>query len=309
MVWPMLLLRSALLCIALGALGCATAPLAPRAPTPGTRTLTVATYNVHLDRFADPATVRALTSLDADVVCLQEVSGGWARVLQGSLAARYPHVLVEPGGSSGLAILSRHPLEDRGIIAGERGWHPAWDVVAHTHLGPVQLLHIHLRPVFSGRGDPLRSWIGVEEDHLRQIRLFTRGVEPRMPTLVLGDFNEGPEGAAVRWLERAGFRNALPAYRPGQPTWRMPSPGAQLDATIDHILFDPHLAPLDAWVVPRGRSDHMPVVARFERRSPPSGRTGGEVIAAARRVEAGPARLSLEPQQRLVVEVDRQPHR
>ncbi len=290
--------------------GCAPGRLEPREARPGARTLTVATFNVHLDRWSDRGTVEAVGGTGADVVCLQEVSGGWARVLAGRFGGRYPHRLVEPGGSSGLAVLSRYPLEDRGLVRGDPGWHPAWNVVAHTPLGPVQLVQVHLRPVFSGRGDPVRSWAGLGRDHLRQIRLFTRGVERGLPTLIVGDFNEGPDGAAVRWLERAGFDNALPLVRPGQPTWRMPSPGAQLDATIDHILFDAQLAPLDAWVVSRGRSDHLPVVARFEVTSAQALRGADrEVDAPAGRVEAGPARLTLGPEERGARQAERQSER
>jgi len=248
--------------------GCAPSRLEPREPTPGERTLTVMSFNVHLDRWSDSATVEAIGAGEADVVCLQEVSHAWARVLAARYGHRYPHMLVEPGGSSGLAVLSRFPLEDRGLLEGEEGWHPAWDVHVQGPFGTLQVIQVHLRPVLTGRGDPVSSWAGMDEDHLAQMRAYARAVDRGVPTLVVGDFNEGPRGAAVRWLERSGFGNALHAFRPGQPTWRAPSVGGQLEASVDHILFDADLRPLDAWVLRRGRSDHLPVIARFERARP-----------------------------------------
>ena len=286
--------------------GCVSPALSPRAPTQGQPALAVMTYNVHLHRYDDPATVAAILGPDADVVCLREVSGGWARVIDRRLRARYPHVALEAGGSSGVAILSRYPLSDGARIDGGR--HPAYRVVAHTPLGRVQIVSVHLRPVFSGRGDPVSSWAGLPDDHVVQIRDVLRDSDGELPTVVLGDFNEGPDGAAIAWLERRGFRNALPAFRPGQPTWRHPSPGGQLDATIDHVLFDDRLVALDAWTERRGRSDHLPVIARFELAETLRD-TRAEMEAPLDGIERREAHLSLEAQRRVAREPERDAHR
>jgi endonuclease/exonuclease/phosphatase family metal-dependent hydrolase len=81
---------------------------------------------------------------------------------------------------------------------------------------------------------------------------------------VVGDFNEGPDGDAIHYLEDAGFRNVLPLFRPGQETWRVRSLGGQTAETLDHILFDESFLPLDARVMVEGNSDHLPVLAHFE---------------------------------------------
>lgn len=286
-----------LMAVAFGALtACATARLETRSPTPGGPTLSILTYNVHLDRFTSAATLAAVGETQADVLCLMEVSDGWARVLRARYGRAYPHMLFSPGASSGLAVLSRFPLEEGTVIPGEEGRHPALRIVVHARGTPVQLLLVHLRPVFSGRGDPVSSWARVSEDHVAEIRRLMRALDGTVPTLVLGDFNEEPGGGALSWLGRAGFRNALPLFHPGQPTWRMPSPMSQLEATVDHILFDRSFVPLDARVVRGGRSDHLPVVARFEVRSPLVGGRGRQVRTPTAGMETGPANLSLETQ-------------
>jgi len=38
----------------------------------------------------------------------------------------------------------------------------------------------------------------------------------------------------------------------------------ELSLTIDHILFDAALLPLNAWISDAGDSDHYPVVAHVE---------------------------------------------
>ena len=96
---------------------------------------------------------------------------------------------------------------------------------------------------------------------------YRRSLVDRMkdvPTLVLGDFNEGVGGVAVEYLEDRGYTNALPLYRPGQFTWRGNSVANQFTQTLDHVLFDSSFEPLNAWVTDTGGSDHLPVVVHLE---------------------------------------------
>jgi vancomycin resistance protein VanJ len=250
----------------------AVAPLSPREPTPGTASFTVMTYNIHRDRSNDPSTVAAVGAPDADVVCLQEVTRAWESALRGAYATKYPHMLFAPKeNAGGLAVLSRFPLEDRGVVPVPGDLHPGWIVVADAPGGRVQLVHVHLRSMFNGTSDWVSNYFATEKDHLAELALFMDGAEgakpaaeEKLPTVVLGDFNESPSGDTVKHLEGLGFRNALPLFRPGQYTWHSPSVGGMLDMTIDHVMFDDAFEPLSAWVDRRGRSDHLPVIARLE---------------------------------------------
>jgi endonuclease/exonuclease/phosphatase (EEP) superfamily protein YafD len=117
--------------------------------------------------------------------------------------------------------------------------------------------------MFNGGSNAASSYLHVGRDHLSAINDI-RAQSPAPVALVVGDFNEESDGKAVKKLEDDGFRDALPLFRPGQPTWRHPSLANQLTAAIDHIMFDDSLEPLDARVMVKGNSDHMPVVAHFE---------------------------------------------
>ena len=253
----------------LAAYGCGSAPLTPRDPTPGAFHFTLETFNVEVGKENDAATVAAVGAADADIVCLQEAGAGWPEALRAAYASRYPHQLYmpDPNGhpSGALAVLSRFPLSDLGVLDGPGDWHshPAWRLQVHTPGATLQLLHVHLRATFNGGSNVVSSYLQVGSDHLTAISEFTAQAAKPI-TLVVGDFNEETNGEAIKKLQDDGFRDALPLFRPGQPTWRHPSLANQFTAAIDHILFDDTLEPLDARVLVKGNSDHLPVVARFQ---------------------------------------------
>jgi endonuclease/exonuclease/phosphatase family metal-dependent hydrolase len=249
-------------------LGACTAPppASPRPPTPGSTHFTVMTYNIHRDKSGDTRTVEAIGASDADVVCLQEVTAAWAETLRRRYAQQYPHMLMAPKeNAGGLAVLSRHPLEDHGVVPLPGDLHPGW--VVHVTLPDVrvQLIHVHLRSLFNGTRDWVSNYFATGSDHVSATRLFLERASPDLPTIVAGDFNESPDGDAVRLLEDRGFSNVLPMFKPGQFTWYGKSIG--LDMTIDHVMIDRSFVPLDGWVERRGSSDHLPVVAHIELRN------------------------------------------
>jgi endonuclease/exonuclease/phosphatase family metal-dependent hydrolase len=252
-------------CVALTACGRGADQVPPRAATAGEGIqFTMMTFNVHQDEWGDRATVQAVGAPNADIVCLQEPTLAWERALRSRYASQYPHMLFKTDEESGgLAVLSRFPIEDGGLSS-ISDWHPAWYVVAETPAGRLQILNLHLRAVFDGDHDPISNYFAVDADHLKEIERFAARLAPRTPTVVIGDFNEGENGPALRWLEARGFHDVLPMFHPGQHTWRGRGVVAPLVMSIDHVMYTQPLSPLDAWVAPRGRSDHMPVLARFQ---------------------------------------------
>ncbi len=263
-------ITAVLLVLATVSLGACTAPepVAPRGPTPGSVHFTVMTFNIHRDRVDDPSTVAAIGASNVDIVCLQEVTSAWAEVLKARYAAQYPYMLMAPKeNAGGLAILSHFPLEDRGVIPVPGDLHPGWVVHVETPAGRVQLVAVHLRSLFNGTRDWISNYFATGSDHIAETRLFMDHATPEMPTIVAGDFNESPDGKAVKLLEGRGFTNVLPMFKPGQYTWYGKALG--LDMTIDHVMIDGTFDALNAWVERRGRSDHLPVVVHLEVRPGP----------------------------------------
>lgn len=254
--------------LGLATTGCGERPLEPRDPTPGVPHYKIKTYNVETGGEGHASTIKAIGTDDADIVCLQETTPQYETVIRAKLSAQYAYQIYQHNlpdqGAAGMAVLSHFPIIDGGWHPGPNGWHPAWHLFVQTPAGTIQILNVHLRSMFDGKGNAASSYLKVGEDHLDEIALFMKSCAGDYPTLVVGDFNEGPGGRAVEYLEARGFRNALPLFRPGQYTWRHPSVANQMAQTLDHILFDDSFAPLNAWAIDAGASDHIPVVAHLE---------------------------------------------
>jgi len=246
--------------------------LAPPAP-PGERAggagraLRVASYNVNWGRAGAPATLAACRRVDADVLCLQELTGPWEQSLRRHLSDAYPHMCFAPhdrGG--GLGVLARRPVEPGSWIPPAGGRFPAWIVRLEAPVGDVQILQVHLCPPATpqDRLSAVAFWrtLAVRE---REVRAFWRHVEPGRPTVVLGDFNEGDWGFALDWLRKRGLRDALSAFAPRRATWASPLGRWRVPwrARLDHILHTPELATTAAGVLWAGASDHVPVWADF----------------------------------------------
>jgi endonuclease/exonuclease/phosphatase family metal-dependent hydrolase len=241
----------------------------PRPPREGTQQLTVASFNLHFPVAGDPETTEAVGNASSDVVFLQEVSPHWEAALRQRYAGVYPHALFAPaGGASGLGVLSRFPLEERGVMPPVAS-HPAWLVRVVTPRADLYVLNVHLRAAQRPGQNILSGILSIASDHETEIRTFFENSHAP-PDVVVGDFNEGPGGPAITWLEQRGFVDALDRYRPFQPTWRALG---VFRATYDHILTRGPASALDAWVLCEGRSDHWPIAARLEidsaPRSPP----------------------------------------
>jgi endonuclease/exonuclease/phosphatase family metal-dependent hydrolase len=235
----------------------------------------VATYNIHKGvqgigptrRLEIHNLVLAVESLDADVVCLQEVRHRnrreekhfehWPEQAQADFLAPpgyeavYRTNAVTRHGEHGNALLSR------------------WPVIAHQHedmsdhrLEQRGLLHVEL--MVQGRSiHVLVVHLGlIKASRIRQVaqlkRFVTREIPRDAPLVVAGDFND--------WSTRiqetfAGI--GLHAWGGvAQPTFPSRLPLAQLD----HV-FARGLQPLSL-SAPRGRiwwrmSDHLPLIAEF----------------------------------------------
>lgn len=243
---------------------CGPIPLEPRDPDPGVPHFVIETYNIQDTSSGDPATLEAVGAANADVICLQEVTPVWEQALRTRYEEAYPFMMFHAlDGSEGLGFLSRFPLTDLGFHEEVHGWHPAWHAQADMDMGAVQILNVHLRSLFTGRDNAVTAYLSTSSDHLEEVQGFSAACEAGFPTLVVGDFNEEPDGSAVSFLEGKGFQNALPLYHPGQPTWH-DTPSWQMEQTIDHVLFDHAFIPLNSWVENIGHSDHLPVLAHVE---------------------------------------------
>ena len=229
------------------------------------------TYNVNFGIPGDAATIRVIREGGADVVFLQETNALWKEALDATTAELYPHRAFRHwGGAGGLGVLSRLPLEDGGLIQPEGdGWFPGWRLIVTTSFGRVQVLSVHLHPPVSEGGSFVAGYFTTSSVRKRELEGFVARLDPALPTLIVGDFNEA-DGEAVRFLAARGLRSALPEFKPDAKTWHWPTSVMTLRDRLDHIVYDARLQPLMADVLYQGRSDHFPVISVLAPARPPT---------------------------------------
>lgn len=236
------------------------------ASTPAGPSITVMTYNVNYGLAGDATTLEAIAEGDADLVLLQETTPAWEVALRRRYEADYAHIdFRHGGGAGGLGVLSRLPFEAKELLPSEHGWFPAWRLVFDTPIGALQVLNVHLRPPISDGGSVVWGVLSTPPIREAEIRQLYPALDPRLPTLVAGDFNEGRHGRAIVYLEGRGLRSALPQFQGSQATWRWASSLGPVSAQLDHLVHDWRLQPRQVRVLAAGRSDHLPVVGVFTR--------------------------------------------
>jgi len=228
---------------------------------------TVMTYNVNYGMPGAAEAAGAILQGDADIVCLQETTPQWQAYLAGKLSRKYPHRdYKHAGAAGGMAFLAKRPFRQVAQTSPKAGWFPSWIIEADTPLGPVQICNVHLRPQLSDRGSVTPSaYFNSPDIHRREISEAYEEMDDSQPRLVVGDFNESDSGGAVAWLTQRGFKDALSQFNTSAKTWRWKTSLITVKNCFDHVMYSKDLHAVSAWVIDKGKSDHLPVVAIIER--------------------------------------------
>ncbi len=234
-------------------------------------TLTLLTYNVNYQR-RRPSTVRAIGVLDADVVFLQETNPAWQQYLSRHLKDHYPHVAFHHSrGAGGLAVLSRYPFETKRIIPSAVGKFPAWRLVVQGPFGPVQVLNLHLRPIYwRGPDSVIDRYYRTQKNRILETRAVLPHIDNTLPTVLLGDFNEDISGQSLQLLLGRGYTSAARRFTPAAPTWRWKVRATEIRWQLDHILHGPRLEARYFRIFEAGASDHFPLLTVLAPRAPPA---------------------------------------
>jgi endonuclease/exonuclease/phosphatase family metal-dependent hydrolase len=233
-------------------------PVDPRAAKAPER-VRIATWNIRAARSAPLDVIAAeLAAMQADVIGLQEVDLRTRRsgfldepaVLAAALGFQYVFAasIKWDEGDYGLAILSRWPLVEirRHRLDASSATEPRiiLDAIVCAAGRPLRMLNHHAD-----------SWVGSREAGFAELRGI---LHPQMGRglMVVGDFNEQPDGAAVRALIDSGLIDL----------------GAELGVRvenrrrIDYLLADGPLArrASSARVWPTDKSDHHAMLVDLE---------------------------------------------
>lgn len=243
-----------------------------RAPTPAPVTargngLRVMTFNIHMGREGLSNVARVIRDADPDVVGLQEVDrfttrlGGKGTDQIADLAAQtgmpffaFFKASDAYGGDFGLAILSKHPLEELsqlGLPTENNERRAVGRALVKAPAGDVMVYVTHLTNL------PIRSRLrGHQARHI----LSWMATDSR-PRVLMGDFNDSADSTPVRLMKTQLTEVFSKAGRGPAETF----PFAVLpDLRLDYVFSSSELLPVNAHVVQELASDHYPVVADFE---------------------------------------------
>lgn len=225
-------------------------------------TLRVMTYNVRSMRDDRAALARVISSVEPDVVCVQEAPRmlRW-RSLCAQLARRSGLVVVGGGRLAGAnLILSTLAVDVEAtedvLFSKDRGLHRRGTAIAVLRLAGSR---------FAVAGTHLDV---VAEPRLRHVRELHAAVQRCVPaevaTVIAGDINDHPGSAP--WAALTERRpDAFASAGSGNA---FTSQAATPRQTIDGIFVDPRITVRSARVVDHPEaalaSDHLPVVAELE---------------------------------------------
>lgn len=235
------------------------------------RTLRVATYNIHRSRGLDGRTrperiAAVLGALDADVLALQEVvgagpsGGGHAEAIGAALGMGWVMAPARHlrGAMFGNVVLSRYPV--RHHIQHDLSWRTCEPrncqrVDLDVDGVVLHLYNVHLGTAFLERRFQAQRLAAIVSD-----RRVTG------PKVVLGDFNEWTRGLATTLLSERLQAVDLRNYMRRRRTY----PGIFPILHLDHIYYQNGVEVIDVHL-PRTRrtliaSDHLPLVADIKLR-------------------------------------------
>lgn len=231
--------------------------------------LTVMTANLCFRPGNMEAVVEALSKNEVDMLLLQEVTPAWHKMLERSLAARYPHRPSRPQeGVSGFAMFSRVPLQ-RVTYVNRAGASPFAQcaLVPRDNGKTPMVCNVHMlgSPIrFTSLTDVATSYHASAQARASEWHVLLDHVERNnAPVHVLaGDFNTlewEPLHATMRRTHVDVFR-----YLRWEPGFTFPvTPRLPLGPIIriDYVLTAGEVLPLATDVVPLFGSDHQAVMA------------------------------------------------
>lgn len=242
------------------------------APPAGAPRLTAMTFNVLVTNVDPDGVAAAIRRSGADLVGLQEVSPAVAEALRRDLSNLYPYqILGDATGSSRLALLSRYPLHNTGImLPGE--WNDV-PLVARMRFASADVTVIVAHPVSTLlTRERIRQEIQQRDYTAHTLADFVRSQKD--PVVVLSDFNAGDQSTPYKvvtsvlgdaWREGGfGFGHTFPgadsfgSSRPRIQGWLVPPWLIRIDYVFHSRQWrtvDAHIGPWD------GVSDHRPVLA------------------------------------------------
>ncbi len=261
-------------------------------PTENSVQFTLLTWNIlhgadlqHPD-YKGLRTIQEVMKADADIVCMQEFTGGDADEMIkkypatfDSLKRQYPYHLGL-NATYDITILSKYPLR-HAYFGSAYKYVLSESCVVSLPGREIALGNIHLpsfaldekeKTIFAPRGnmeqkEKLTSRIYAKLKHAIPMRATAAEkvigglTQLSMPTVICGDFNDVPASWTYRLFLKAGFKDAYCATN-FFPTYTFYPNGFYFH--LDQIMYRGDIRPLSVKRLNIRTSDHLPLLATFE---------------------------------------------
>lgn len=270
-----MLVRLMCLVLSLFLFGCATSTIQPSIVPKQKNFIRFATYNLYWHNHSrnkhNPNSITALIDkINPDIIVLQETYCFAMTHIQKQFKKSHPYQLFRQsnrnGTEDGLGILSKYPIIKNTYFPAIYGWFPGWIYIIKTPQGYLQVLNVHLNPMLVcddnigifGEG----LW-ATAQFRLMEILHYYHYLNPHLPTIVAGDFNESDDGIATNFLKDRGFSDELCKLPTYIKTWSCQFGFFHFTGRYDRIYCSPGLRAKKCQVIQRGYSDHYPVMLNF----------------------------------------------
>lgn len=236
-----------------------------------------ATYNIYWQNASkgkcNPDSItKIIHDINPDILVLQETYCFTENKLDRTFKHLYPYRYFrhcnDKAQEDGLGILSKYPIVKSYFFPPIYGWFPGCIFIIKTPKGYVQVLNVHLNPKLISHnsigflGEAL--WI-TPAKRWREINYYYHYLNPRLPVIVAGDFNENDNGAAAIYLREHGLRDLLFEKIPySVKTWHWRFGPFKLTGRYDRIYTTASIRSCRCQVLQRGYSDHYPVMLDIE---------------------------------------------
>lgn len=234
-----------------------------------------ATYNVYWqnnskNKHNPHSVIRIIHDIDPDIIILQETYCFSQDHLANHFKKSHPYQLFRhydyEDNEDGLGILSRFPIIKNIYFPPRYGWFPGWLYVIKTPYGLLQVLNVHLNPKLVSQDN-----IGIFAEglwltgkfRLLEISYYYQYLNPTLPTIIAGDFNENDYGAAGNFLRSHHFKDQLLYLPITIKTWHCKFACFTFTGRYDRIFTSCGIYPFCLEVIKKGYSDHFPVLMDF----------------------------------------------
>lgn len=232
-----------------------------------------ATYNVYWenstsDKHNPNSIIYIINEINPDIIVLQETHSFSEKHLEKCFKASHPYQLFcdqkTSKSENGLGILSKYPIVQNIYFPPKYGWFPGWLYVIKTPNGYLQVLNVHLNP-------PLVSddnigllceglWL-TPKFRLQEISYYCKHLNPHIPTIIAGDFNESDNGIACNFLRNCRYIDIISKKISNWIiTWHYKFACFTLTGRYDRIYTTRDIRTISCQILPKGYSDHYPIV-------------------------------------------------